>query len=77
MLVTVIGVRDVSFTTKDGVFIEGQSVWYTIPIESHGRGEQAEKGFLPLPKKLNPSDLPCLADLYFNRYGKIDSISIH
>lgn len=77
MEVTIIGVRNVSFTTKEGVFIEGQTIWYTTPIDKNGRGFQADKAFISLPKKINPSDLPCAADIYYNKFGKVDSVSLY
>ncbi len=76
MSITVIGVRDVEFTTKDGVQISGQNVWYTSDIESKGRGQMADKVFLSDFKRINPAVLPCSADIEFNRYGKVVSIRL-
>lgn len=76
MSITVIGVRDVEFTTKEGVLISGQNVWYTSDIESKGRGKMADKVFLSDYKRIDPSDLPCSGDIEFNRYGKVVSIRL-
>lgn len=76
MSITIIGVRDVDFVTKDGVKISGQNVWYTSDIESKGRGQMADKVFLADYKRINPSDLPCSGQIEFNRYGKVVSLRI-
>lgn len=77
MRVIVIGVRDTSFTSKSGQVISGQTIWFTEPISSSiGRGVKADKAFLPLYKVISPELLPCEAEIYYNKFGKVDSIRL-
>lgn len=77
MRFTIIGVRYTSFTAQSGQTISGQTIWFTEPISpSTGRGVKADKAFLPDSKIISPEMLPCDAEIYYNKYGKVDSIRI-
>lgn len=76
MRVTIIGVRTVSFTSKEGLAIRGQNVFFTEPIPAgKGYGLSAEKVFIPERLSINTSIIPVEADILFNRYGKVDEIN--
>lgn len=77
MIITIIGCRDTSFTTQTGEVISGQTIWFTEPLPSgKGKGVKADKAFLSQNKVVYPAQLPCEADIFYNKYGKVDSIKL-
>lgn len=71
---TVLGKKSVSFTTNDGKVINGTTLY--VAFDADGvEGMAADKLFVTtekMPKKniVVGSDI----DVYFNRFGKVDSI---
>lgn len=77
MLIEIVGIKDVSFSNKEtGERVEGQSVFFEYE-DDRTQGVATDKVFLSSLKKLVPvPSLPCSANLYFNKFGKVDSISL-
>lgn len=75
MTITIIGCRDTSFTAQSGEKISGQTIWFTSPLD-RGRGVQADRAFLSQRKAVTPVDLPCDAEIFYNKYGKVDSVKL-
>lgn len=85
---TIIGVRPMSFTGKDGNTISGVNIFVTSPLpdfgNNPGRGLMAEKLFLSDNRVVScvqdcgvksPLDLVGKSIyIYYNRFGKVDSI---
>ena len=77
MIVNLVGIRrNVKFTPKDGSEISGTSIYVTHENEGV-EGLMTEKFFLSSNKfNTNGLKVPCVLDLQFNRYGKIDGYSL-
>lgn len=75
MKIIIVGVKDTKFSNRETrEVIEGQSLYFEFE-DSHTRGMQTDKCFLPASRKLVPEpSVPCAANLYYNKYGKVDSI---
>lgn len=75
MRITIVGIKDVNFTPKDSdrpVF--GQNVYFEYD-DKFTRGFVTDRCFLPSGHgTLDPVDLPCEAEIYYNKFGKVDSI---
>lgn len=78
MLIEIVGIKDVSFSNKEtGERVEGQSVYFEYE-DDRTQGVATDKVFLSSRKELVPvPSLPCSANLYFNKFGKVDSISLN
>lgn len=74
MNIQIVGLKKTEFTTKDGTLISGQSVYFTFE-DDRTKGLQTDKCFLPSRKALYPEpNLPADAEIYYNRYGKVDAV---
>lgn len=75
MKIIIVGVKDSRFTNREsGEVISGQSIFFEFE-ESHTLGLQTDKCFLSESKKIVPvPSLPASASLYYNKYGKVESI---
>lgn len=74
MNIQIVGLKNTEFTTKDGLLIQGQSVYFTFK-DNNTIGVQTDKCFLPSRKALYPEPiLPAEAEIYYNKYGKVDSV---
>lgn len=76
----VIGLRKVNFKANDGQMIQGLSIYVTFPIERDGTGDAADKLFLSASKVEALQQIPQVGDdinVTYNRYGKVDSITIN
>lgn len=77
MRFSIIGVRNTSFKTDTGDFISGQTIWFTEPVPPQkGKGFKADRAFLPERKAISPDMLPCECEIYFNRFGKVESVTL-
>ncbi len=72
----IIGKKTMRFTSKEGRVIDGTSVYLTYEKDGF-EGVIAEKFFIP-SVKMKSSDFKVgdILDVTFNRYGKIDSVSL-
>lgn len=77
MKIEIVGIKDTKFKNQEtGEVVEGQSVYFEYEDECCV-GYMTDKVFLPTRKKLTPvPHIPCEADLYYNKYGKVDEIKI-
>lgn len=77
MNITIQGIKQTRFVNKEtGETIEGQSVFFTYEDEKI-IGLGTDKCFLTRSKEIVPVPaLPCEANLYYNKYGKVDEILI-
>ena len=76
--VKVVGVTNVSFTTKDGTQISGKKLYYTEPIPaSKGVGESADSVFVSDNKLSGMSITPgCTCEILYNKYGKVANVKV-
>lgn len=82
---TVIGVRTTRFKGNDGNEVSGISLYLSAPITKYGVGQSAEKVFLSdrraggllqdVGGKLE-NLLGAELDVYYNRYGKVESVVV-
>jgi len=73
---TVLGLKPVSFTAADGKVIEGTTLY--VAYDADGvEGMAADKIFVTTAK-MPKSNIVVGADIdiYFNRFGKVDSIVV-
>lgn len=79
----IIGYRKADFTTKDGVEVTGYNAYIATEIDPrYGKGDAVERVYLSDAKIAREGiDLAKLmgkeAKIYYNRYGKVDSIVAH
>lgn len=77
MVIEILGIKDTRFMNKEtGEVVEGQSVYFSYDDEKV-IGVATDRCFLTRSKKLDPVPaLPAMADLYYNKYGKVDEIIV-
>lgn len=77
MRITIVGIKDTRFTNKEtGEVITGQSIHFEY-CERNVHGFAVDRCFLSEVKKLKQiPDVPCEADLFYNKYGKVDEIIV-
>lgn len=71
----VIGKRNVSFTTKDGVHIEGTNLFVTYQ-DQYTEGYATEKVFCSSRITVNHVKLGDEIRVLYNKYGKPDMIEV-
>ena len=77
MLVKIVGIRrNFSFLTKDGKEISGSNIYITRDQEGV-EGLMCEKYFLNSKFDTTPLKPGVDIELFFNRYGKVDSYHVH
>lgn len=78
MRIEIVGIKDTKFKNREtGEVIEGQSVFFEYEDEKVN-GLATDKCFLSKAKAIVPvPHLPVDADLYYNKYGKVDEIRIN
>ena len=79
----IIGIRKSDFPTKTGEMIKGYKVYVSDAIDPrHGQGQSAEHFYLSERKlsMMNGIDPFSLlgheVKLYYNRYGKVDTVEV-
>lgn len=79
----IIGIRKSDFPTKTGDFIKGYNVYVVDSIDPrHGQGQSAEHFYLSERKlaQMNCTDPFSLLEhevkIYYNRYGKVDTVEV-
>lgn len=79
----IIGIRKSDFPTKTGEMIKGYNVYVSDAIDQrHGQGQSAEHFYLSERKlsMMNSIDPFSLlgheVKLYYNRYGKVDTVEV-
>lgn len=77
---TVLGTEHVSFTTKEGLLMEGVNLYGKRPIDpKRGQGERAERFFLSaakvaaLPFKLRTAQR---VEIVYNRWGRVETLRL-
>lgn len=77
MVIEIVGIKDTRFTNKEtGEHIEGQTVFFEYD-DDNVNGVATDKCFLSNKKKIVPvPHIPAMAELYYNKYGKVDEIII-
>lgn len=76
MKVTIIGKKGVSFTSKEGNPITGMTIFFAFETDGVA-GMATDKVFVPTAKMPTKDVVVGKdVDLYFNRYGKVDSIIV-
>lgn len=74
----IVGIVDVSFSTKDGNTITGKTFHVTNPVEAgQGRGEVTDHFFLSAAKLAALDFTPALSQqvqVLYNRFGKVASL---
>lgn len=77
MKITIVGIKDIRFTNKDtGEVISGQSIHFEYDGDNI-EGVAVDRCFLSEKKKLVPRpSLPVEANLFYNKYGKVDEIIV-
>lgn len=77
---TIIGILDVKFTSKDGNLVTGKSLYLTEPIPSgKGIGCTVEKVFLTSSKIADLDfglELEQEVEIFYNKYGKAQSLKL-
>ena len=77
MIVNVVGIRrNFSFKTPDGNSISGSNLYVQHPQEGV-EGLLTEKFFLNDKFDISVIKPPCEIEIFFNRYGKIDTFRLH
>ena len=77
MIITVVGFKKIEFASKDsGEMISGYNVFYTAADQPKVKGLEAGKFFLS-EAKAKQFDVQTQTDyeLYYNRYGKVDTLT--
>lgn len=77
MVIEIVGIKETGFTNRDtGERVEGQTVYFEYE-DYNVNGVATDKCFLSIRKKIVPiPNLPAVADLFYNKYGKVDEIII-
>lgn len=74
----VIGIKSCSFKANDGAVVSGDRLIVAQPIETNGDGKDAWGVFVTALKYVNQLR-PVVGDqvhLYYNRWGKIESVEV-
>lgn len=77
MIIEVVGVKKVSFSGNDGNKIEGMNLYYTAAGQSGVEGLETGKIFISNQKfhDLGITKIEAGSyELFYNRYGKVDSL---
>lgn len=77
MIIEVVGLKKVNFTGNDGNKVEGINLYYTASGQSGVEGLETGKLFISNQrcKDLGLSRIDSGSyELFFNRYGKVDSL---
>lgn len=72
----IIGLKSMSFTTKDGTHIEGTKIFTSDPIKN-GKGVEPESVFLTRDKMAALDFVPDVGmdiEILYNRWGKVKTI---
>lgn len=75
-MATVVGVRSINFTGKDGNPVTGKNIYFTEPLED-GEGVSADRVFLSMDKLLKRQYDPKVGDeihIEYNRYGRCSGV---
>lgn len=77
MVIEIVGIKDTKFTSKEtGELVEGQTVYFEHD-DDNAWGVVTDRCFLSSRKKIVPvPSMPARANLYYNKYGKVDEIII-
>ena len=73
---TVLGIKPVSFTAADGKLIDGTTLY--VAYDADGVDGMAADKIFVTAAKMPDDDIVVGADIdiYFNRFGKVDSIVV-
>ena len=75
-MATVVGVRSINFTGKEGNPVTGKNIYFTEPLKD-GEGVSAERVFLSMDKLLACQYDPKVGDevhIEYNRYGRCSGV---
>lgn len=77
MEVTLVGKKKVNFTNKDtGEVITGTSLHFTYDGGLNTSGLLTDKVFVKPEKMPRIDTFPAPAEIYWNKYGKVDEIKL-